>query len=409
MKVEYIFIEINYKQEGVHMRTMDKIRPVWAEINLGNLAHNIREIKKIVKKDTLITAVIKANAYGHGSVEAAKVFLENGADRLAVATLSEAIELREAGIDVPILILGYTPESQYSQVIEYNITQTIYNFESASVFSQAASLQNKTGTIHIKIDSGMGRIGFLPNDESVDEIIKISKLPNINIEGIFTHFATADEKDKSYTRLQFERFSTVVKKLEEKGLSIPIKHVSNSAAIIDFPEYNLDMVRPGIILYGYYPSNDVNKDRIQLKPAMTLRAKISNVKTVSKGTGISYGQIFVTERESKIATIPIGYADGFTRMLTSKAEAFIKGKRVPVVGRICMDQCMLDVTEVEDVKIGDEVVLLGYEAGQPDADEIGEKLNTISYEVLCMVGRRIPRVYTKNGDIVYIKDYLLDK
>jgi alanine racemase len=391
------------------MRTMDKIRPVWAEINLGNLAHNIREIKKIVKKDTLITAVIKANAYGHGSVEAAKVFLENGADRLAVATLSEAIELREAGIDVPILILGYTPESQYSQVIEYNITQTIYNFESASVFSQAASLQNKTGTIHIKIDSGMGRIGFLPNDESVDEIIKISKLPNINIEGIFTHFATADEKDKSYTRLQFERFSTVVKKLEEKGLSIPIKHVSNSAAIIDFPEYNLDMVRPGIILYGYYPSNDVNKDRIQLKPAMTLRAKISNVKTVSKGTGISYGQIFVTERESKIATIPIGYADGFTRMLTSKAEAFIKGKRVPVVGRICMDQCMLDVTEVEDVKIGDEVVLLGYEAGQPDADEIGEKLNTISYEVLCMVGRRIPRVYTKNGDIVYIKDYLLDK
>jgi alanine racemase len=391
------------------MRTMDKIRPVWAEINLGNLAHNIREIKKIVKKDTLITAVIKANAYGHGSVEAAKVFLENGADRLAVATLSEAIELREAGIDVPILILGYTPESQYSQVIEYNITQTIYNFESASVFSQAASLQNKTGTIHIKIDSGMGRIGFLPNDESVDEIIKISKLPNINIEGIFTHFATADEKDKSYTRLQFERFSTVVKKLEEKGLSIPIKHVSNSAAIIDFPEYNLDMVRPGIILYGYYPSNDVNKDRIQLKPAMTLRAKISNVKTVSKGTGISYGQIFVTERESKIATIPIGYADGYTRMLTSKAEAFIKGKRVPVVGRICMDQCMLDVTEVEDVKIGDEVVLLGYEAGQPDADEIGEKLNTISYEVLCMVGRRIPRVYTKNGDIVYIKDYLLDK
>jgi alanine racemase len=391
------------------MNTIDKIRPVWAEINLDNLAHNIREIRKIVKKDTLITAVIKANAYGHGSVEAAKVFLENGADRLAVATLSEAIELREAGIDLPILILGYTPESQYSQVIEYNITQTIYNFESASAFSQAASLQNKTGTIHIKIDSGMGRIGFLPNDESVDEIINISKLPNINIEGIFTHFATADEKDKSYTRLQYERFSTVVKKLEEKGLSIPIKHVSNSAAIIDFPEYNLDMVRPGIILYGYYPSNDVNKDRIQLKPAMTLRAKISNVKTVSKGTGISYGQIFVTERESKIATIPIGYADGYTRMLTSKAEAFIKGKRVPVVGRICMDQCMLDVTDVEDVKIGDEVVLLGYGEGHPDADEIGEKLNTISYEVLCMVGRRIPRVYIKNGDIVNIKDYLLNK
>jgi len=391
------------------MRTMDEIRPVWAEINLDNLAHNIREIRKIVKQDTLITAVIKANAYGHGSVEAAKTFLENGADRLAVATLSEAIELREAGIGVPILILGYTPESQYSQVIKYDITQTIYNVESASAFSEAASAQNKTGTIHIKIDSGMGRIGFLPKDESIDEIISISKLPNIYIEGIFTHFATADEKDKTYTRLQYERFSTVVRKLEERGLSIPIKHVSNSAAIIDFPEYNLDMVRPGIILYGYYPSNDVNKDRIKLKPAMTLKAKVSNVKTVSKGTGISYGQIFVTERESKIATIPIGYADGFTRMLSSKAEAFIKGKRVPVVGRICMDQCMLDVTDVEDVKIGDEVVLLGYEEGYPDADEIGEKLNTISYEILCMVGRRIPRVYIKNDEIVYVKDYLLDK
>jgi len=388
---------------------MDEIRPVWAEINLDNLAHNIREIRKIVKQDTLITAVIKANAYGHGSVEAAKTFLENGADRLAVATLSEAIELREAGIGVPILILGYTPESQYSQVIKYDITQTIYNVESASAFSEAASAQNKTGTIHIKIDSGMGRIGFLPKDESIDEIISISKLPNIYIEGIFTHFATADEKDKTYTRLQYERFSTVVRKLEERGLSIPIKHVSNSAAIIDFPEYNLDMVRPGIILYGYYPSNDVNKDRIKLKPAMTLKAKVSNVKTVSKGTGISYGQIFVTERESKIATIPIGYADGFTRMLSSKAEAFIKGKRVPVVGRICMDQCMLDVTDVEDVKIGDEVVLLGYEEGYPDADEIGEKLNTISYEILCMVGRRIPRVYIKNDEIVYVKDYLLDK
>lgn len=255
----------------------------------------------------------------------------------------------------------------------------------------------------------MGRIGFLPEDGAIDEIINISKLPNIYIEGIFTHFATADEKDKAYTRLQFERFSTVVDKLEKKGLSIPIKHVSNSAAIIELPEYELDMVRPGIILYGYYPSNDVNKDRIKLKPAMTVKAKISHLKTVPKGTGISYGQIFVTDRESKIATIPIGYADGFTRILSSKAEVSIKGKRVPVVGRICMDQCMLDVTDVEDVKVGDEVVLLGYEEGQPDAVEIGEKLNTISYEILCGVGRRIPRVYIKDGDITYIKDYLLNE
>jgi len=390
------------------MKTLDEIRPVWAEINLDNLAHNIREIKKIVKEGTLITAVVKANAYGHGSIEVAKTFLDNGADRLAVATLSEAIELRRADIHVPILVLGYTPKTQYPLVIENHITQAIYNYEDALEFSKAAVSLGKTGTIHIKVDSGMGRIGFLPNDESIEDILSISKLPNIYVEGIFTHFATADEKDKTYARLQYERFLTVINKLEEKGLSIPIKHVSNSAAIIDLPEYNLDMVRPGIMLYGYYPSTEVNKDIIKLKPAMTLKAKISNIKTVPKGTGISYGQIFVTERESKIATIPIGYADGFTRMLTSKAEVSIKGKRVPVVGKICMDQCMLDVTEVEDVKIGDEVVLFGYEEGCPDADEIGEKLNTISYEILCMVGRRIPRVYISNGNIVDIKDYLLD-
>lgn len=391
------------------MRTLDEIRPVWAEINLDNLAHNIRQVRKNTKEGVLVTAVVKANAYGHGAVRAAKTFLENGADRLAVATLSEAIELRKGNIDVPILVLGYTPISQYPQVLEFDIIQTIYNYKDAQTLSQAALELGKTGTIHIKVDSGMGRIGFLPLEESVEEIIKISKLPNIEIEGIYTHFAKADEKDKSYTRLQYERFSKVVDQLEERGLSIPIKHVSNSAAIIDLPEYNLNMVRAGIMIYGFYPSDEVLKDKIDLKPAMTLKAKISNVKRVPKGTGISYGQIYVTERESKIATIPIGYADGFTRLLSTKAEAFIKGKRVPVVGRICMDQCMLDVTEVPDVKVGDEVVLFGYgEEGYPHADELAQKLGTINYEIVCMVGRRVPRVYIENGQIVEIQDYLLD-
>lgn len=391
------------------MRTLDEIRPVWAEINLDNLAHNIRQVRKNTKEGVLVTAVVKANAYGHGAVRAAKTFLENGADRLAVATLSEAIELRKGNIDVPILVLGYTPISQYPQVLEFDIIQTIYNYKDVQALSQAALELGKTGTIHIKVDSGMGRIGFLPLEESVEEIIKISKLPNIEIEGIYTHFAKADEKDKSYTRLQYERFSKVVDQLEERGLSIPIKHVSNSAAIIDLPEYNLNMVRAGIMIYGFYPSDEVLKDKIDLKPAMTLKAKISNVKRVPKGTGISYGQIYVTERESKIATIPIGYADGFTRLLSTKAEAFIKGKRVPVVGRICMDQCMLDVTEVPDVKVGDEVVLFGYgEEGYPHADELAQKLGTINYEIVCMVGRRVPRVYIENGQIVEIQDYLLD-
>lgn len=389
------------------MITLDEVRPVWAEINLANLAHNMREVKRCVKEGVLITAVVKANAYGHGSIYAAKTFLKNGADRLAVATLSEAIELRKGGIDAPILILGYTPISQYSLVIEHDIIQAIYNLEGAVAFSKAAERLNKTGSIHIKIDSGMGRIGFLPTDDAVNDIIEISKLSNVEIEGIFTHFATADEADKSYTNLQYDRFMSVVNKLEKKGLSIPIKHVSNSAAIIDLPHFNLNMVRAGIMLYGYYPSNEVNKDRVQLIPAMTLKAKISNIKTVPQNTGISYGHIFVTQRESKIATIPIGYGDGFTRMLSSKIEASVNGKRVPIVGRICMDQCMLDVTEIDDVKIGDEVVLFGYEKGSLNADDIAEKLNTISYEILCMVGRRVPRVYVQDGDIIGVDDYLI--
>lgn len=389
------------------MITIDEVRPVWAEINLDNLAHNMREVARSVKEGTLITAVVKANAYGHGSVYAAKTFLKNGADRLAVATLTEAIELRKSDIDAPILVLGYTPDNQYSLAIEHDITQAIYSLESGRAFSRAAEKLNKVGRIHIKIDSGMGRIGFLPTDESVNDIIEISKLPNVEIEGIFTHFATADEADKRYTNLQYDRFMSIINKLEEKGLSIPIKHVSNSAAIIDIPDYNLNMVRAGIMLYGYYPSEEVNKERVKLKPAMSLKAKISNIKTVPKDTGISYGQIFVTEKESKIATIPIGYADGFTRMLSEKAEACINGKKVPIAGRICMDQCMIDVTEIDDVKIGDEVVLFGCEEGSLNADDIATKLNTISYEILCMVGRRVPRVYMQNGDVVGVDDYLI--
>ena len=302
------------------MWEIDNIRPVWAEINLDNLEHNIKEVKRNINKNTLIMAVVKANAYGHGAVEVSKVFLENGGDRLAVATLSEAIELRLNEIDAPILILGYTPKSQYSQILKYNLIPTIYDYEFAKALSEEATKLGVVGKIHIKIDSGLGRIGFLPSDETISEIIKISKLPNIEIEGIFTHFAKADEMDKIYTRLQYNRFIDIVNKLEDKGVYIPIKHVSNSAAIINMPEYNLNMVRAGIMLYGLYPSNKFNKNNIKLKPAMTLKAKISNIKEVSEGTGISYGQIFVTKRKSKIATIPIGYADGLTRLLTLKGR-----------------------------------------------------------------------------------------
>lgn len=386
-----------------------EIRPVWLEINMDNLVSNFREIRKIVNDKAMIMAVIKANGYGHGSVELAKMYKEIGADRLAVSILTEAIELRKAEISGPIQLLSYTPHGQLGAVIDNDIIQGIYTYEDAKALSVQAIVKNKIAKIHIKIDSGMGRIGFLPNDESIDEIIKISKLPNLEIEGIFTHFAKADEIEKEYTKIQYEKFNWVVRELEKVGINISIKHVSNSASIIDLAEYNLDMVRPGIILYGYYPSEDVNKDRLELKPAMTLKGKISNIKTVPEKTGLSYGHLYLTTRESVIATIPIGYADGYSRMLTGKGFVYIKGKRVPIVGRICMDQLMIDVTDVENPKIGDEVVLFGTgNEGYPKVEEIAALLGTINYELICMMGRRIPRVYLRGDQIVTINDYLID-
>ncbi|MFA5576481.1 MAG: alanine racemase [Tissierellaceae bacterium] len=391
------------------MYTLDELRPVWAEIDLDNLAHNIREVRKHTDKNSLVTAVVKANGYGHGSVEISRTFLENGADRLAVAVLTEAIELRNKGIDAPILVMGYTPPGLYEKAIEYDIILTIYNLKDAIALSDQARVMGKDAVIHIKIDSGMGRIGFLADEKSTESILKIWKLPSINIEGIFTHFAKADELDKKHAKGQYEKFSNLIKELEANGLKIPIKHSSNSAAIIDLPDYNMNMVRGGIMIYGLYPSDEVNRESIILKPAMTLKTRISHLKAVPKGTGISYGQIFVTEKDSVIGTLPIGYADGYTRMLTGKGEVYVNGKRAKIVGKICMDQCMVDVSHIDDIKVGDEVVLFGYgREGYPHVDEIAEKLGTINYEVVCMVSRRVPRVYISNGKIVNIRDYLLD-
>lgn len=390
------------------MKGIKSVRPVWVEINLNALAHNMKEVKKIVKDNTLIAAVVKANAYGHGAVMASKVFLKNGADVLAVATLSEAIELRRSGIKAPIIILGYTPNYQMDEVVRYDIIQTIYNYEQGFKISNEAKKQNKKAIIHLKIDTGMSRIGFLPNENSIEEITKINELPNLKIEGIFTHFAVADKKDKSFTRTQFNRFLWVNNQLSKRGINIPVKHVSNSAAIIDLPEYNLDMVRAGIMIYGLYPSNEVNKDKIDLKPAMTLKCRISNVKTVPKGTGVSYGQIYTTKGEEKIGTIPIGYADGFTRLLTNKATVSINGKRVPVIGKICMDQSMINLTGVDNVKINDEVGIFGNgENNIPHIDEVAQALGTINYEIVCMVGRRVPRVYIMDGKVIAAEDYIL--
>lgn len=390
------------------MLSLKDTRPVWAEINLDNLANNIREVRRITEKDTLVTAVVKANGYGHDAIEVSKVFLNNGADRLAVATLSEAIQLRKAGLKAPILILGYTPNYQMKELIKNNIIATIYTLEQAKVLSNIAKELNKKAKLHIKIDTGMSRLGFSYNDSTVDRILKISKLKNLEIEGIFTHFAKADEKNKEFTDVQYKRFEKVTKALKQRGLDIPIKHVSNSAAIIDLPQYNLDMVRAGIMLYGLYPSDDVDKSNVNLKPSMTLKAKLSYIKEVPENTGISYGHIYITNKRTKIGTLPLGYADGFTRLLSTKTKGTIKGKKVPIIGTICMDQCMVDLSELKDVTVDDYVTL--FSDGKDNTlhiDDVANVLGTINYEIVCMIGKRVPRVFIKDNNIIKIKDYNL--
>ncbi|SEF60441.1 alanine racemase [Caloramator fervidus] len=381
-------------------------RPYYAEINLDNFRHNIREVKKLVK-DKKIIGVIKANAYGHGAVELARILKEEGIKYFAVAVATEAFELRNSGFNESILILGYSSKNFIKEIVEKDITQTVFSYEYAKLISDEAVRQGKIARIHIKIDTGMGRIGFLPNDEAIEEIEKISKLPNIKLEGIYSHFSSADEKDKSFSNLQLERFIGILDKLEGKGILFDIKHMANSAAIIDLENSYFDAVRPGIMLYGYYPSNDVDKTKVNLKPVMTLKANIVHVKEVEKNTPIGYGRAFITERKSKIATLPFGYADGFTRLFFQKAKVIVNGKLCPVVGRICMDQCMIDVTECGEVNVGDEVIVMGnFDNTKNDADVLAERLGTISYEILCMVSRRVPRVYVEDGKIVCIKNYV---
>lgn len=381
-------------------------RPVWAEVNLDNLAFNIQQIRAKAKSKELI-GVVKADSYGHGAVDVAPVLLENGATRLAVAVLSEGIELRNNGIKCPIMILGLTPETLTEELIQYNIEPAVSSYEYAADLSKIAQSKGKNIKVHIAVDTGMGRIGFLPSEESVEEVYKISKLPNIEIEGLFSHFCTADETKKEYSHMQFEKYNWFYEKLAEKNIKINMKDIANSAAIMELPETHYDGSRPGIILYGYYPSNEVDKNLLNIKPALTWKANIVHVKTLEEGQYIGYGRKFRTERKSIIATLPVGYADGYTRMMSGKAKVIINGKFAPVVGNICMDQCMIDVTDIGDVKVGDEVILMGSDGNiKFDADDIAPILGTINYEVICMISKRVPRVYVKNGEIIKIRNYV---
>lgn len=380
---------------------------VLAIVDLDAIASNIKNIRAKVDKNSGIIGIIKADAYGHGSVETAKVLLDNGADWLAVAVVDEGLNLRKNGITAPILLLGYTPELRLNDVINNGFIQTVYSYDTAKKLSEAASALGKKAVIHIKIDTGMGRIGYRVNEESADEIVKISKLPNIDVNGMFTHFSTADEADKAYTLEQYNKFVKMNDMLEKRGLHIPVKHAANSAAIMDFDNMMFNMVRPGIILYGAYPSDEVKKENLSLSPAMSIKTHVSYVKDVNEGDSISYGRKYIAPSKRRIATIPVGYADGFIRAYSKGGKVLVRGEYAPIVGRICMDQFMVDVTDIDGVEVNDEVVLMGKQGDKEiTADFIASVLDTINYEVFCTLSKRVPRQYIQNGKIVKTIKYV---
>ena len=371
---------------------------VEARVDLNAIRHNLKQVRNKLHKGTKLMVIIKADAYGHGAVPIAKALDEEWIDAYGVAIIEEAIELRAAGITKPILILGYTPKEQYSLVVAYDVTQTVFQYEMAEALSAEAVRQGRPAKIHIKIDTGMSRIGYPDSPESVKEIKQISQLDGIQIEGLFTHFARADESDKSSTERQLQRFLDFTDILEREGISIPIKHASNSAGAIDHKRAELNMIRCGIATYGIYPSEEVSRTEVQLIPAMELITHVIYVKEVEAGVGISYGATYVTGRKTKVATIPVGYADGYSRNLSTTGKVIIHGQYAPIIGRICMDQFMVDVTDIDGVKQGDFVTLLGREGNSYiSVEELAAWSHSFPYELVCNVGKRIPRVYTTLG------------
>ena len=368
---------------------------VKAVINLNNIRNNIINLKKCVPPETKAMLVIKADGYGHGAEEIIR-YVDDLAYAYGVAIIDEAVTLREKGIEKMILVLSYTPKEYLGEAVKYNISQAVTDYETAKYMSDAAVKLNMNAKIHIKLDTGMGRLGFSCDDEGIKEIEKISKLPNIELEGCFTHFSKADEKDITYTKLQFKKYMDLTKRLEDRGITFKIKHVCNSAATIQYPEAALDMVRLGISIYGMYPSEDIGKDMIELEPAMEIISQISYVKKLPAGSLISYGGTYETKRDSIIATVPVGYADGYPRALSNIGKVLINGRKAPIAGRICMDQFMIDVTDIPDVKKGDKVVLLGKSGDETiSAEELSAPAGSFNYEFVCGVGKRVPRKYIR--------------
>ncbi|OOB77852.1 MAG: alanine racemase [Epulopiscium sp. Nele67-Bin001] len=367
---------------------------VIAEVNTAAIRHNYQEIRKFVSKNVEIMSIVKADGYGHGAIEVAKILQDEGVNRFGVAIAKEGEELRLSGIKSPILVLGYTPITDIEMLIVNDLTQTVFSYEMAEYISTRAKRFKKVINIHVKIDTGMGRIGFLPNFSSINEIRKIMELPNINLEGIFTHFSTSDEYDKSYTKEQWSIFKGFISELKDCGVEIPLMHAANSGAIISHPYTSMDIVRPGILLYGHYPSKYLTQKNVSLIPAMSLKTQVVHVKELSPSQYVSYGKKFMTTHRTKIATIPIGYADGYSRRLSNRGRVLIRGQFADIVGTICMDQFMVDITHIPEVSVGDEVVLFGRQGDNEIlVEELANIIDTINYELICMVGKRVPRRY----------------
>jgi len=378
-----------------------------AEIDLRAIAHNVKELRRITHPKSRLMAVVKANGYGHGAVEVAQCALQHGATALGVARIEEGIRIREAGIRAPILIFGYTPSPLAADLLEYDLTQTVYAFASAQALSQAAVLLGRKIKVHLKVDTGMGRLGLLPQNfksnnsaavdsNAIEETLAIAGLMGLELEGVFTHFATADSANKSYAENQINLFTNYLKRLHQAGLNPPVRHAANSAALIDLPQAHFDMVRPGIAIYGFYPSHEVKKKKAGLKPAMAFKTRIVHLKKVPAGFYVSYGITHKTQKPTTIATVPAGYADGLNRLLSSRGQMLVHGQRVPIIGRVCMDLTMLDVGGIDNVQVGDEVVIFGQQGNKTlTVDEMAASLNTINYEIVSTITARVPRVYLR--------------
>ncbi|PFA24448.1 alanine racemase [Bacillus cereus] len=385
-------------------------RDTIVEVNLDAIKHNVREFKKRVNDENMtMMAAVKANAYGHGAVEVAKAAIEAGVNQLAVAFVDEGIELREAGISVPILILGYTPVEAAKDAIEYDIMMTVYRIEDLKGIDEVAKRLGKKARIQVKIDTGMSRIG-LQEEEVAPFLEELKNMKHIEMEGVFTHYSTADEIDKTYTNMQTNLFEKAVTTAKEMGIHLPYIHSSNSAGSMELSNTFQNMVRVGIGIYGMYPSQEVDHTVVSLQPALSLKSKVAHIKHAKKNHGVSYGNTYVATGEEWIATVPIGYADGYNRQLSNKGHALINGVRVPVLGRVCMDQLMLDVTNAMPVQVGDEVVFYGKQGEEEiPVEEIADMLGTINYEVTCMLDRRIPRVYKENDETTAVVNILRKK